>query len=275
MNDEHHNAKSMPSLLEEIGAEESAPAKKPAREPRDSSEFIERLSRFAKPLGIAMAVLGLTSGAVIAYQSWGPVIPPKPMTDPLDDVLGFTFLDADFNRLPLEKRIELAKQIAERLRAMSAQDSVLMASFAAGIAGKAREQLEENMTVLMVDLVDSYAKKYAATPEDQKEKVLRESLVELLALQSELDPAGVISDAPPEERLDRWKRGAERRADARAADASTNIQRNRAEDILARVESDVNERTNPAERARTVRFMRDTVRYLRGNDLQTGKPKRD
>jgi hypothetical protein len=37
----------------------------------------------------------------------------------------------------------------------------------------------------------------------------------------------------------------------------------------------VNDRTNPAERARTVRFMRDTVRYLRGRDVNTGKPKRD
>lgn len=271
-NESHHE---LPSLLEGLNDESEQLAAVKRDDAATSAAHRRDVLRWARPIGVGLALLGLTSGAVIAFQNFGPVFTPEPMTDPLDDVLGFTFLDADFNRLPLERRIELAKQIAERLRAMSEQDSVLMASFAAGIAGKAREQLEENMTILMVDLVDSYAQKYASTPDDQKEQVLRESLIELLALQEELDPAGVISDDPPAERLERWKAGAERRADARAADASTNIRRNQAEDLLVRVESDVNDRTNPAERARTVRFMRDTVRYLRGRDVNTGKPKRD
>lgn len=268
-NEPNHRAR--PSLLE--GIEESEPRRAHGEARATNARAPQLVARFGKPIGVALAVIGVAAGAVLAYQSFGPISTPNVMSDPLDDVLGFAMLDANFNRLPLEKRLELAREIAARLRSLSAQDSALMAAFAAGIAGKAREQLQDNFSTMMVDLMDAYAQKYAAARPDQKEAVLRQSLIELLALQQELDPTGMFGDDPPEQRLNEWKEGATERARRRAANAPTSITKSRAEEMLTRVEEDVNERTNPAERGRTVRFMRDTVRYLRGNDLETGKPK--
>lgn len=234
-----------------------------------------RIIRSGKPIGIVIAALGVLAGSVMGVRAFAPISPPDSFTDPLDDVLGFALLDADFSRLPLEKRIELAKEIAARLRSLSAQESALMAAFAAGIAGKARERLQDNLATLMVDLFDSYAQRYARIPPDQKERFIQESLLEMIALQQELDPTAEPATESPQESLDEIKSGSTRRAERRAAGGgATSITRSRAEDSLTRIEQDVNTRTSPAERGRTVRFMRDTVRYLRSQDIDTGKPKR-
>lgn len=251
------------------------PLRRVSRRPRPSRKLNELVARFGKPVGIAVASLGVFTGAVVAYQSFGPIHTPSALTDPLDDVLGFALLDADFNRLPLEKRIELAKEIAARIRSMNGRDSTMLAAFAAGIAGKARDQLADNLSGMMVDLFDSYAQKYTEAPDDQKENLIESSLLELLQLQHDLDPAGVTGDTPPQEELAQMKKDATDRAQKRTDRAPSNVRRTNAEETLAQVEKDVNTRTNPAQRARTVRFMRDTVRYLRGQSIKTGKPKRE
>ncbi len=264
----------MPSLTE--GLETPAPrrpGKQGSRGAPLGRSIAAFLDRSGKPIGLTLAALGLVVGATLAYDALKPIRPPDPWRAPLDDVLGFALLDADFNRLPLERRLDLAKEIVARLRSMSAQDSVLMAAFAAGISGVARQRLEDNMSRLMVDLFDSFAKTYAAASDADKERVIEESLLAMLELQRDLDPVGVTGERDARDRLDQLRERTTARERAAAGDSRpTSIEPGRAEDILRRVEQGVADRTSPAERARTVRFMRDTVRYLRGRDVATGRP---
>lgn len=260
----------MPSLTD--GLDTTPAPERRARKPAGES-LAALLDRFGKTVGIGVASVGVVVGVALAYDAYKPIRPPDPWRAPLDDVLGFALLDADFNRLPLERRLELAKEIVARLRSMSAQDSALMAAFAAGISGVARQRLEDNMSRLMVDLFDSFARKYAAAGDTDKERVIEESLLAMLELQRDLDPIGVTGERDARERLDELRERTTARERAAASDSRpTSIEPTRAEDILRRVEEGVTDRTSPAERARTVRFMRDTVRYLRGRDVATGKP---
>lgn len=260
----------MPSLTE--GLETPAPEQRSDRRPLSVS-IAEKLDRHGKKIGLTLAAAGLVAGAAFAYDAFKPIRPPDPWRAPLDDVLGFALLDADFNRLPLERRLDLAKEIVARLRSMTAQDSVLMAAFAAGISGVARQRLEDNMSRLMVDLFDSFAKTYAAAADADKERVIEESLLAMLELQRDLDPVGVTGERDARDRLDELRERTTARERAAAGDSRpTSIEPGRAEDVLRRVEQGVADRTSPAERARTVRFMRDTVRYLRGRDVATGRP---
>jgi len=229
------------------------------------------LDRAGKPIGIALACAGLTVGAVLAWNRYGPVFPPDPLTAPIGDTLEFALLDADFNRLPLERRLALARDLARRLRTMDAGDSALLAAFAAGIAGRAREQLEANVSRLMVDLIDRAATRYTAAAPEDREATLRASLIEMIALRQELDPVGGAEAADPARSLDEMRRRAIERDRAQRPSSSTSIAPDEAADVLRRIGEGVAERTSPAQRARTVRFMRDTVRYLRGQDPATGE----
>ncbi len=72
---------------------------------------------------------------------------PYPMPDyeddPLDDIFNHTLLQDEFNNLPIEERVRLVGSLIQRVEGMGSSDGTLLAAFAAGITGSAREQLEE------------------------------------------------------------------------------------------------------------------------------------
>ncbi|MEO0483475.1 MAG: hypothetical protein AAF138_07595 [Planctomycetota bacterium] len=86
----------------------------------------------------------IAGALVLALVLWlalrGPSKPNFEIAD-LDDVLGFALLEDSFNDLPVEERIELVGTMVGRFQSMDAGDSVLLAAFAAGVTGEAREQL--------------------------------------------------------------------------------------------------------------------------------------
>ncbi|TVQ62267.1 MAG: hypothetical protein EA379_05390 [Phycisphaerales bacterium] len=286
INDEPNPTKLRP-LLEEIGmtadgapapgkpGDRGAPgargkAKSPraARAPVLSDAQRRRLSMAA---GLTMALAGVLAGSLIAWRSFRPIRVPDVARAPVPDTLGFALLDANFNRLPLEERMRLVLGLAERMRAMNAGDSALVAAFAAGIRGEARRQLEENVRRLGIDFMTSYAKQYADVPEQERATFIESAMLEWMKLGEQL--AGIERDLTDEERLERAKAQSER--DTRRARAARGQLTNEgATAFMQQMQSDVNQYASPNDRARTARFMRDMTRHLRGRDITTNQPAR-
>ncbi|TVQ33164.1 MAG: hypothetical protein EA376_03670 [Phycisphaeraceae bacterium] len=273
MDDGARHDRKFGSLLDAVegGDAQSPKQTKPARVKDPAAA--RRRTRFAQMLGGAMALSGALVGASLAWSEFKPIRPPDVFNDPFDNVLAFALLDKDFNKLPIERRIELLKEMAERFRSLDAGDSALMAAFAAGIGGKARAQLQENLQVLAMDMTEMFAMKYAQAPADQKEEALEAALVEMFTLMQELSPVeGEQRDAA--ETLERIRERSQRRAENRAGDGGGAMQSAEVGRMIDWIQGDGNQNSSPGERARVTRFMRDTVRYMRGQDINKG-PRRD
>jgi hypothetical protein len=258
--------------------EEAAGAPAPAKPAPARHGLVHRLrndQRLGRILGGALALAGVVAGASVAWSELRPINPPDVFADPFKDVLGFALLDKDFNRLPIEERIRLLQEMAEKIRGLSSGDSAMMAAFAAGITGKAREQLEANLRTLMVDLVDKFALEYAQSTEADREKAMEQCLLEMFELTNTLrmDEAKPTDDTPAEN-LAEVRESASARAERMKGEGKSQVDSGDVAGVFQWVQSDVSKYSEPNERARTTRFMRDAVRYMRGQDINTGKPKK-
>ncbi len=194
---------------------------------------------------------------------------PDYLIDDLDDVLGYTFLTDGFNALPLQERLALLKDLVQRIKGMGSGDSALMAAFAAGITGEAREQLRRNIEKLGIDLWDDYAKRYADVPPDQREEWLDNAYVDFTRQMEEI--AGSPRNLTPEERLADGKKNAKRGEQiARERDRGMNGQ---FANGIYNVVNHGSEQATPGQQARMAQFSVQMTRRMRGQDLQTGKPK--
>ncbi|MEN1706286.1 MAG: hypothetical protein AAGJ54_12335, partial [Planctomycetota bacterium] len=145
---------SLPSLMDELGEPNDA-APSNAKPPRDPKQ----VKRIKGALG-ALAGLALGGAMVWGVLTLMPVPKPDYETGELDKVLGYTLLTTEFDQLPLEERIDLIGQVVKRIESMDAEEGTLMASFAAGIAGEARQRLEANAAGVMIDMWDEFAPGY-------------------------------------------------------------------------------------------------------------------
>lgn len=218
---------------------------------------------------IAGLTLVLLGGGVAAFLALRPVPQPDYLIDDLDDVLSYTFLTDEFNRLSLDERLKMMKELVRRLKGMDSGDSALMAAFAAGIGGKAREQLMKNVQKLAIDMWDDYAKRYASVPEGEREPWLDNAFVEFTKQMEDI--AGVSRGASDQERLAEAKRNASRGQEmARENDRGMNGQFGGF--VFGMVERG-SQQASPAQQARMAQFSMEMTRHLRGQDLRTGKPK--
>lgn len=198
---------------------------------------------------------------------------PQPDYDSagMDEVFNYTLLTDEFNALPVEERMRLIGQLVQRLKDMDGNDSVLMASFAAGIAGAARDQIQQNGARLAVDMWDKYAKDYDRVKEEDREEYLEEVFVDMMKTMETLggEPRDV-SDA------DRINDVREQVARDRAALRDGKTQAPPPE-AIGRIASFMNTaisgNQNAAQRARGAQMMRDMTRHFRNQDIATGKPK--
>lgn len=160
-------------------------------------------------LVVGVAALVIAVGAVGAW--WVSRIEPPPdyETASLDTLFEYTLLTDDFNRLSVEERLELMGQLIERLRSISSNDSVLLAMFASMIMGEAREQLQENISRLMIDVSDKFAAGYDPTAtEDEREEYLEDVFLQLQGMGRFV--AGDFEEKSREELLDEGSRQAKR-----------------------------------------------------------------
>jgi len=93
--------------------------------------------------------------------------PPSIFEDPLDDVAWF-FSSDDFNALPPEERMRLIAEFVQRFRSLTQLESAALSSFFAGLTGKSREQMRENVRLLARDLMKDSADEYFNTPPEDR-----------------------------------------------------------------------------------------------------------
>jgi hypothetical protein len=222
--------------------------------------------------GAAIAVAGLAIGAAIAFGgSGGDAFPNEEAPDPFGGTLSTIVFEDEFNRLPVEERVDLVRELLDRMRSMDSGSSAMLAAFAAGIREEARAQLETNARRLMVDFMDLHAKRYAGTSAEDREAMLEQSLREMVTLQRQLFGMDAGEDGV-EDGMARARRDAKREQE-RAAENRDQLDSGEAAGFMRWAQREGAE-SDPNQRARVTLFMRDMTRHLRGQDLDTGEPKR-
>ncbi len=264
----------LPSLMDELG--DAAPMQaQPSRPKRGLIEsFIasqtstpERAKRFKAITG---GLGGLAIGGAIVWTALALMPVPKPdyETGAIDDVLGYTLLTTEFDRLPLEERIDLIGQVVKRLESMDADEGTLMAAFAAGIMGDAREQLEENAAGVMLDVWDEFAPGYQGlTDPAEREAYLEQATADMIRLFERMD--GDPTDKSDEELLADARAQAERDkeafADPMRGPSTAGVAR-----LVTFMNREIGDRATPQQRARIGKISRDMTRYLRGEPIDGG-----
>jgi hypothetical protein len=203
------------------------------------------------------------AAAIGAWMVFRPVPQPDYKKARLDKVFSYTLLTDEFNRLSIEKRMELIGQLVARMKEMSTGDSVVMASFAAGIAGAARKQIEENASRLAIDLWDRYAVEYQNVPAERRADFLDKTFVEFIRTMEAV--AGESSNKSDEELLSDVRRQAERdrkaMADPRQAPPPQALGR-----MFTFLRYNVGSHASPAQKTRGQLMLRDMTRHFRGQD---------
>lgn len=217
-------------------------------------------------VGGAALLLILGAGIYLAL----PRFQPDYDDADIDDIFDYTLLSDEFNNLPVEERLKLLGKLVSRLKNMGSGDSMLLASFAAGIAGSAREQIERNASRLAIDLWDKHAKDYGSVPAAEREKFLEQAFVDFARTMEAV--GGEIRDVSDDERINEVRKQAQR--DREAMGNSNNQPPPQA---LGRVfefmNNNIGSHANPEQKTRGLQMMRDMTRTFRGQDISTGKPK--
>ncbi|MGP1273333.1 MAG: hypothetical protein ACTS22_08355 [Phycisphaerales bacterium] len=262
----------LPSLIDGLATDPAAaPGKTGAQRGRPLRAFIDRQlstpARAKRFRAITGSAAGLGIGAALVWGLLALMPTPKPdyETDPLDDVLGYTLFTTEFNALPVEERVDLIGQVVKRVEALSAGDGTLLSSFAAGIMGEAREQLEENAATLVIDMWDEYAPGYVAIDDPaEREAYLADAVVGMTRLFERLD--GDPTNKTDEEILADARRQAERDRNA-FRDPTRGPSTGGVARFFTFMQREVGDRATPHQRARITELTRDMTRYLRGEKI--------
>jgi hypothetical protein len=230
-----------------------------AGSPERKALLLKRLRLFGP---IALVVLG-----VVAYLIFRPMPQPDYRTGNLRKVYTYTLLTDEFNKLPIDKRLELIGQLVQRMKSLPASDSALLAAFAAGIAGKAREQIELNASRLMIDLWDKYAEDYSRRLEHASEAD-KAAFLDQTALDFVHTIEGITGEM--DNKSDTDKLADMRRQAERDKEALSSGKFNPPGQAMGRMfnfmRGNVGEHATPTQRARGQLLMRDMVRHFRGED---------
>ena len=208
----------------------------------------------------ALCVGAVGTAAAGGYRYWLLHHRPDYALDPVDDLAEFTFLRGDFNSLPIKERLKLIKEFADRVRNASSGDSALLASFAAGISGKAREQIQENGARLMLDMVDSSAVDYMKVPEAERGAFLEKSVIEWTRIGDQVSGRG---DRTDEEILADIRKQTQQRDEMRkkmGPERSAKM----AAGIVGFLNGNVANHANPVQSQRTLQMMSDVNKHFSG-----------
>jgi len=230
-----------------------------------------RRNRLLKRSAIPAAVAALLIATTALYISFRPTRVPDFTYDPFDDVLQFALLETDFNKLPLEERLALIKDLIERLKSLSATDSALMAAFAASIEDRMRRQLEQNIKQLGNDIIESFAAEYQGVPPQDTERFLDERILDIMSFFEDLAGANIGLPRDPQERLDALKRQAQRDERVARERSPTGANARNVGNFIEFLQRDLHETSSPVTRAQNTRFLTHMSRHLRGRDPATGE----
>jgi hypothetical protein len=227
----------------------------------------ERKQRTLRILSLVGPSVVVVAGLSL-YLWLRPVPKPDYTKAAINTLFNYTLLTDEFNRLPVEERMRLMGQLVERLKGMSAGDSALLGAFAAGIAGSARQQIEENVSRLAIDVWDKYAADYQDVPAQDRGAFLDNAFIEFSKLLE--TTAGEVRNVSDADRLAEVRRQADR--DKEALKSGKGIPPARAMSRMATFMHDnVGGHASAAQKARGQAMMLDMMRHFRGQDIATGK----
>ncbi len=211
----------------------------------------------------SLAALLVGSGWLWIASRWKS--PPSIFDSPVDNVLGY-FTTPDFNRLTVEERVRYVQQFVGRFRGMSQQDSVVAAAFLAGVTGKVREQLTQNVRILAKDILAEGAQKFVNLPESERGAFIDKWVADWFRF-AETTATGKESTRTDEEILT-GARAEARRGEERQRERmkGKELSQRGADRFLGFWQSEVEQASSPREQGQISRFM-DAVRtrMLTGN----------
>jgi hypothetical protein len=230
----------------------------------DRWEF-ERLIQTRGPriLGIAIVVL---SAALVGGAAWWWVDvriqpPPSIFDDEVGDIAGF-FASDDFNALSVDERMELIAQFIQRFQGLTQSESAVLSSFFAGLTGKSREQLRDNVRILARDIMKEGAAEYFTIPPDERAAFLDQWLIKWVKFGERIDDGEerAVSD---ETRLAEMRRDAERDEARQQQDLGERqfVERD-AVRFLDMWRREVEGVATPREQGQIMRFMTDLRQHL-------------
>ncbi|MEZ6233361.1 MAG: hypothetical protein R3B68_04145 [Phycisphaerales bacterium] len=204
----------------------------------------------------ALIVAGAGVGTWLAVRMQPP---PNYQTARIDLIFDYTLLTDDFNRLPIEERQRLVGELIRRVSDLDSSESGMLAAFAAGIYGKAREQLEENVSRLMIDTVDRQASQYVNVPPEQRGEFLDQAVLDLMRTVELM--GGRVDDRPDSERLADARQQAQRDQEALQ---SGEFSARAAGTMFLVLDRGIGEHASAHQKARVSNMLRDMTRHLRG-----------
>jgi len=228
--------------------------------------------RWVRRTGALALALILLGGGAMGVMALIPRTPPDIAHDPMDEVMDFVLLTDDFNNLPVEERLALIKELIERIKTMSGEDSSALAMFAATIEREMRRQMEENVKRLAVDVMDKFASDYEGVPPEEAGDFMDDKIVEFTKMMEDIsgEKSGLPDD--PDARLAALKEQATKDQEFARANAPTQMNGERVNNLIGMLRKDAEQVSGPEQRGRVTRFARDVTRHLRGQDIATGKP---
>lgn len=264
------------SLLDGIDVSSAAPHARAAKAARPFVPPVLRDNRVVRwcdrnrlVVAGALALL-LIGGGVWIYLSTRFEPPPDYATAPMDDLLDYTFITDDFNKLPIDKRLDLLRELIKRYGSMSSSDSVAMAAFAAMIEGDLREQMMKNASLVAIDLWDKFAADYQGVPETQRGEWMDQTVVDFMRMMDSFNPRGP-REATDEKLLEEARTQASRDVNAVRSGQLSSGDLGQMADFMR---NGMGRFAAPQTQTRAAQLMRDMTRHLRGQDIVTGKPKK-
>lgn len=262
---------SMRQMLDRIGRNESVFSRFREFGRRIDDTLMGDDASRGRTLRIGGIVLGCIAVPLLAWGVWSmiPRRTPDYGTARIDRLMDFTLLSSEFNNLPIEKRLELLGMLRERFEKMSATESVLLASFAGGVMGSARAQIEENVSMLMIDMWDQYAASYDTVPIEDRATYLDTSMVSMVRAMETI--AGEESGMSDRELVSEMHEQAQR--DAKAVREGKGPPPRVVGRMAEFLNNNVRVHSSPSQQIKGQLMMRDMVRHMRGTDIATGKPR--
>lgn len=210
------------------------------------------------------AVLALVAAVGSAGYWWFAVRwkpPPSIFDAPVNNVLGY-LATPDFNRLSMRERLKYVQDFIGRFRGMSQQDSVVAAAFLAGVTGKVRAQLTQNVRILAKDIMIEGAGTYVNLPEAERGPFIDKWIVEWIRF-AELTATGEQSKRSDEEILE-GARAESRQNEERQAKrlAGKPLTERGADRFLGFWASEVEPASTPKEQGQITRFMEDVRKRM-------------
>lgn len=212
----------------------------------------------------------ITSGIVIVGAgAWivMTLIPdraPEVATAGLDDVAGFV-MDEDFNRLPAQDRLEYMLDFLERFRDMDQDDLAYMAETMAALSKSMRDQIEENMRQLAVDLMSESAAEYASLSPEDRAAYLDNLVLEMMKIGDRFDDSPTRKS--DQERLEEVNAQAKRDQE-RAQEGSRPLTGERVGRFMSFVDQATTENdVGAVQKGQMALLFRDMTRHFRGEDV--------